>query len=39
MDPETVEMQLVLDEAFDDIVLVETLPVEEDWMAGELDII
>ena len=31
--------QVVLDEAFDDIVVVETLPpVEEDWMAGEFDI-
>lgn len=39
MDPETLETQVVLDEAFDDIVVVETLPpVEEDWMAGEFDI-
>lgn len=39
MDPETLETQKSLDDAFDDIVVVETLPqVEDDWMAGEFDI-
>ena len=39
MDPETLETQLVLDEAFENIVIVETLsPPDDDWMAGEFDI-
>jgi hypothetical protein len=39
MDLETLKTQLLLDEAFDDIVVVETLPpVDEDWMPGEFDI-
>ncbi len=41
MDSETLETQLLetellLDEAFDDIVVIGTLPtVDEDWMPGE----
>lgn len=38
-DPETLETQPLFDEAFDDIIVVATLPqVDDDWMAGEFDI-
>jgi hypothetical protein len=38
MDPETLDTQLLLDEAFDDVVVLEIPPANEDWMAGEFDI-
>jgi hypothetical protein len=40
VDPETMEMQQALDEAFDDIVVLEPPPPcpDDDWMPGEFDI-
>lgn len=40
MDPETVETQDTLDEAFENIVVLEPLPPapDDDWMPGEFDI-
>jgi hypothetical protein len=39
VDPETKETQLVLDEAFENIVVLEPPPPDQDddWMQGEFD--
>jgi hypothetical protein len=40
MEPETVETKKTLDEAFENIVVVEPLSPspDDDWMPGELDV-
>jgi hypothetical protein len=40
VDPETLEAQDVLDEAFENIVVLAPLPPDpdDDWMPGEFDI-
>jgi hypothetical protein len=38
MDPETMETRLVLDEAFENIVVLEPSEREDDWLPGEFDI-
>ena len=40
MDPETLETQQALDEAFANIVLIDqdSMSLDDDWMPGEFDI-
>ena len=40
MDPETLEIQQTLDEAFENIVVIDELSPDpdDDWMPGEFDI-
>jgi hypothetical protein len=38
MDPETIETRLVLDEAFENIVVLEPSEPDDDWLPGEFDI-
>ena len=38
MDPETIETQLVLDEAFENIVILGSPEPDTDWLPGEFDI-
>jgi len=40
VDPETMEAQQALDEAFENIIVLEPLPPDpdDDWMQGEFDI-
>jgi uncharacterized membrane protein len=39
MDPETIDSRPVLDEAFENIIILGSLaPPDDDWMAGEFDI-
>jgi hypothetical protein len=40
VDPETLETQQALDEAFENIVLIDqdSMSLDDDWMPGEFDI-
>ncbi len=38
MDPETMETQVVLDEGFENIVILGPASSDDDWLPGEFDI-